>query len=151
GGLAPPPWRCPSGGHSRTGPAERLVAPGLTLRVEVNDRASLGDHGRVGRRADVLLDPFGGTPRGLVRAGLVLAESDSEATLAAPKSCVADEAGHPSDEVLDLLVPLLELIEELRNTLPGVAANDCVHHRLLETRRGDEHPTNKPRGSDIDG
>src|SRR5207244_12230430 len=69
------------------------------------------------------------------------AESDSEATLAAPKSCVADEAGHPSDEVLDLLVPLLELIEELRSTLPGVAANDCVHHCLLETRRGDEHPT----------
>ena len=68
----------------------------------MDDRAALGDHGRVGRRADVLLDPFGGTPRGLVRAGLILADRDSEATLAAPKSCVADEAGHPSDEVLDL-------------------------------------------------
>src|SRR2546423_749380 len=81
-----------------------------------------------------------GAPRGLVRAGLVLADSDSEAALAAPTSCVADEAGHPSDELLDLLVPLLELIEELRSTLSGIAANDCVHHCLLETRRGDEHP-----------
>src|SRR5262249_17804953 len=92
-----------------------------------------------GRRADVLLDPFGGTPRGLFGSGPVLADSDSEAPLAAPKSCVADEAGHPSDEVLDLVGPLLELIEELRSTLPGVGANDWVHHCLLETRRGDEH------------
>src|SRR5438874_1048767 len=135
-------------GYSRTGPAERLVPPGLPLRVEVDDRAALGDHRRVGRRADVLLDPFGGTPRGLVRAGLVLADRDSEATLAAPKSCVADEAGHPSDEVLDLLVPLLELLEELRSTLPGVAANDCVHHCLLR-RRGGRTPYRTSRAGQI--
>src|SRR5919197_2602340 len=104
------------------------------LGGEVDDRAALGDHGRVGCRADVVLDPFGRTSRGLVCAGLVLADSDSDATLVAPTSCVADEAGHASDEVLDLVVPLLELVEELRSTLPGVAANDCVHHCLLETR-----------------
>lgn len=59
-----------------------------------------------------------GTPRGLVRAGLVLTDSDSAATPIAPQSCVAHEAGHPSDELLDLVVPLLELIEELRSTQP---------------------------------
>src|SRR5207247_8993469 len=101
----------------------------------------------VGRRADVLLDPFGGTPRGFVCAGLVLADRDSDATLAAPKCCVADEAGHPSDEVLDLLVPLLELIEEFRRTLPRIAANDCVHHCLLETRHGSNTLSDKPRSS----
>ena len=56
-------------------------------------------------------DPCGGlwlaVLGGFVCAGLVLADRDSHATLAAPKSCVADEAGHPSDEVLDFVVPLL--------------------------------------------
>src|SRR5919206_2996488 len=121
----------------------RKLAPGLG--VEVDDRAALADHGRVGRRADVLLDPFSGTSRGLVCAGLVLAHGDSKATLAAPKRGVADEAGDPSDEVLDLVVPLLELIEELRSTLPGVAANYCVHHCLLATRRGGKTLSNTPR------
>src|SRR6188472_1448289 len=102
----------------------------------MGDRAALGDHRRVGRRADVLLDPFRGTPRGFVCAGLVLADRDSAATVVAPEGCVADEAGHPSDEFLDLLVSLLELIEEFRSTVAGIAANDCVHDCLLETRRG---------------
>src|SRR3954465_10425273 len=65
------------------------------LGAEVGDRAALGDNRRVGRRADVLLDPFRGAPRGLVCAGLVLADRHSATTLAAPESCVADEAGEP--------------------------------------------------------
>ena len=44
-----------------TGPVERLV-PGLSLGVELEDGAALGDHGRVGHRADVFLDPLGSAP-----------------------------------------------------------------------------------------
>ena len=94
----------------------------------MDDRAAFGDHRRVGHRADVVIDPLGGSPRGLVCAGLVLADSDGDAALAAAKSCVAHEARYPADELLDLLVPLLELLEQLRGALPGIAANYCVHH-----------------------
>ena len=69
-------------------------------------------------------------------SGLVLADRHGAATLAAPESCVANKAGDSSDEFLDLVVPLLELIEEFRSTVAGIAANHCVHHCLLESRRG---------------
>jgi hypothetical protein len=84
----------------------------------VDDRAAFGDHWRVGHRADVLLDPLGGSPRGLVCPGLVLADGDSRAALAAPKSRVAHEARYPADEVLDFLIPLLELLEQVEAPWP---------------------------------
>src|SRR5437867_3214003 len=125
------------------------LSPAVPLGVEVDDRAAFGDHGRVGHRADVLLDPLGGSPRGLVRTGLVLADSDGDAALAAPKSRVAHEARYPADEVLDFLVPLLELLEQLRGALAGIAANDCVHHCLLGTRRGDRDPIERPAADSV--
>jgi hypothetical protein len=102
----------------------------------VDDRAALGDRGRTDRLGDVVPDPLGGTPGRLVRAVLVLADSDGEAALAGPYGRVADEAVDSSDELPDLDVSLLELVEELRSTFSGIAANDCVHHCLLETGRG---------------
>ena len=66
---------------------------------------------------------------------------------AAPKSRVAHEARYPADEVLDFLIPLFELLEQLRGALAGIAANDCVHHCLLGTRRGDETLSNDPQGT----
>src|SRR5207237_5239360 len=82
--------------------------------------------------------------RRLVCPGLVLADSDGGAALAAPKSRVAHEARYPADEVLDFLIPLFELLEQLRGALAGIAANDCVHHCLLGTRRGDRDPIERP-------
>ena len=60
--------------------------------------------------------------------------------LAGPYGRVADESVDPSDELVDLVVLLLELVEELGSAFPGIAANDCVHHCLLEMRRGASDP-----------
>src|SRR5947209_19942416 len=142
---------CPPRARSseRTLAQPSALSPAVPLGVEVGDRAAFGDHGRVGHRADVLLDPLGGSPRGLVCPGLVLADSDGGAALAAPKSRVAHEARYPADEVLDFLVPLLELLEQLRGALAGIAANDCVHHCLLGTRRGDRDPIERPAADSV--
>ena len=55
----------------------------LHLGAELEDRAALGDHGRAARRADVLLDPLGGAPGGLVRASLVLTDRHGHAAVPA--------------------------------------------------------------------
>src|ERR1700724_2912302 len=53
--------------------ARELHLRELRLGAELENGAALGDHGRAARRADVLLDPLGGAPGGLIGAGLVLA------------------------------------------------------------------------------
>jgi len=91
----------------------------LQLGAELKNRAALGDHGWTARRADVLLDSLGGAPGGLISAGLVLADRHGHAGVrAAAKGRVADEAGHPADEVLHVLLALSEEIKKLRSTRP---------------------------------
>src|SRR5207245_1088475 len=107
----------------------------VTTSSELKDRASLRDHRRANRPTDVLLDPPSGTLGRLVRADLVLADRHSHATVAAAKGRVADEARHPTDEALHVLLPLPEEIEQLRGTLPGIAPNDYVHDAFLSRGR----------------
>jgi hypothetical protein len=83
--------------------------------------------GRVNRRTDVLLHPVRRAPRGLVRARRVLAYPHCRAAGVRTKGRIANKARHPGDDSLDVLLPLLEDVEQLRCTLPGIAANYCVH------------------------
>src|SRR5215210_1538020 len=61
------------------GTRERGAA--VLLGAELEERVSLGHRRRVGCPTDVLADPLRCAPRGLVRAGLVFADSDGHAAV----------------------------------------------------------------------
>jgi hypothetical protein len=84
-----------------------------------------------------------------------LTDRDRGAAVAAPKGGIADEARHAADEVLHVLLPLAEEIEEFRSTRPGIAANDCVHDCLLRSgcdrfQTDRTYPTSRG-GADVHG
>jgi hypothetical protein len=64
----------------------------------VENGAALGDRRRIDRHADVLFDPLGGTPGGLIGAGLVLTDSHGLSTAVVAERYVAGEPGHGADE-----------------------------------------------------
>src|SRR4029079_6851592 len=59
--------------------------------LEMQNRASLADCRRIDPYAEVFPDPLGGTPRGLIGAGLVLTRGHRLSAAVAPKRRVADE------------------------------------------------------------
>src|SRR4029078_5321641 len=101
--------------------------PRLAGPSEVEDPPPLVDLGRAARRGEVLLYPPGGALGRLLGAGLVLAGRHSHPAVAAAKGCVADEAGHRSDQLFHVVLALLEEVKQLRCTLAGVAPNDYMH------------------------
>jgi hypothetical protein len=59
----------------------------------VEDGAALGDHRRIDCHADVLFDPLGGTPGGLIGAGLVLTYGHGLSTAVVAERLVAGNPG----------------------------------------------------------
>jgi len=95
--------------------------------LEVENGAAPGDRRRIDFHADILLDPLGGTPGGLIGAGLVLTDGHGLPTAVVAERFVADESRHGADEGLHVLVPLGQLIEQLRCALLGIASDGYIH------------------------
>src|SRR5438105_3970012 len=75
----------------------------LTGLLEVEDGAALGDLRRIYCHPDVLFDPLGGPPRGLVGAGFVLTDGHGLSTAVGAACFVAGKAGNGADEGLHVV------------------------------------------------